>query len=272
MTAPIRIGILGCGKMARAMAARWLAEGACTRDDLRACTASAAGAQIVRDHLGIECGTSAADALEGADLVLLGIKPQQLADALPGLATLARPGQTWLSLLAGTPTHVLEDGLPQGISVVRCMPNTPARVGQGVLALCPGAHATAAAIDTARRLLTPLGRVVDVAEPQMDTFTAVAGCGPAYVLLFLEALAQAARDVGFAADDAQAVALQVVLGTAELARRDGRNPEVLRAEVTSKGGVTQAAIAVLEGQGWPGTLVQAVKAGVARSAELSQGK
>jgi len=272
MTAPLRIGIVGCGKMARAMAARWLAQGICRHDDLRACTATSAGAATVRDQLGIACGTDAADATAGADVVLLALKPQQLPAALPMLAALARPHQTWLSLLAGTPAHVLEHVLPEGVSVVRCMPNTPARVGHGVLALCPGVKAQASAVEVARRLLLPLGRVIDVAEPQMDAFTAIAGCGPAYVLLFLEALATSAVTVGFAAADAQAVALQIVLGTAELVRHDGREPALLRAEVTSKGGVTQAAIAVLQAHGWSDALVHAVQAGVARSVEMSQPK
>ena len=269
MTAKIRIGIVGCGKMARAMAARWLALGTSEAGEIRACTATQAGADAVREQLGVDCGTDGAAVVQGADLVVLGIKPQQLASALPSLAAHARPGQVWLSMLAGIPTRTLEAGLPPGIAVVRCMPNTPARLGQGVVAICAGSSANLEALAQVRSLLEPLGRVVDVAEPQMDAFTAVAGCGPAYVLLFLQALGEAAQAVGFSVEDARAVALQVVLGTAELARVDGRPVETLRAEVTSKGGVTQAAVAVLQAQSWSETLVQAVQAGVKRSVELS---
>lgn len=270
MTAKTRIGIVGCGKMARAMAARWLALDTCEAGELSACTATAAGAQTVSELLGIPCGTDSAAVVAAADLVVLGIKPQQLASTLPTLAASARPGQVWLSMLAGIPTRTLEAGLPPGVAVVRCMPNTPARLGQGVVAMCAGSAAGPQAVAEVRSLLEPLGRVVDVAESQMDAFTAVAGCGPAYVLLFLQALGEAAQAVGFSAEEARAVALQVVLGSAELARVDGRPVETLRAEVTSKGGVTQAAIAVLQAADWPAILVRAVRAGVERSIELSK--
>lgn len=264
----MRVGIVGCGKMARAIADRWLQAGVVQRSDLQASTSRAESAAEVQTTLGIACDTDAARAVTGADVVLLACKPQQ-AEAVVALASkAAKPGQIWLSVLAGIPTAKLAAWLPDGVTVLRAMPNTPVRLGLGVVALCGG---TAADRQAVQGLLQPLGQVVEVEEPRFDAFTAIAGCGPAYVFRFLEALQAAAEQQGFDPDTAQSLALQVAEGSLALARQAGRPAAELRAEVTSKGGMTEAALAHLAAVGWAEALGTAVEAARARGEALGRG-
>ena len=265
----MRVGIVGCGHMAQAMIARWLEAGTLTPVDLSACTAHEASASAVRRTLGIACGTDLAPVVAAAELVLLAFKPQQLGTILPQVAAVARPGQVWLSVLAGVDTARLESGLSEAATVVRCMPNTPVRLGLGDVAMAPGRHATAATLASVRRLLAPLGQVLELPEDKMDAFTAVAGCGPAYVFLFLEALAQAAEAAGLPPASTAGLARQVANGALALAAADPRSPAELRVEVTSKGGMTEAALAELAAAGWQAALVRAVGAAVLRGKALA---
>jgi len=206
--------------------------------------------------------------VRSCDIIVLGVKPQQVGALWPSLARTVRPRQVWLSLLAGVHTEQLEAMLP-GARVVRCMPNTPVRVGMGLIGLTAGRSADREATEIARILCRSAGEVVELAETDMDSFTAVAGCGPAYVFLFLEALAGAARALGMHEDIAAAMAIQVAAGALELARQEARPPAELRAEVTSKGGMTEAAIAELLDRGWPEAMTAAVKAAEARGRALA---
>ncbi len=263
-----RVGLVGCGKMAQALLGRWLDTGALQVHEVIGCTSQPESAREVRAIWGIECGTDPAAVVRTCDVILLGVKPQQAGVLWPILAPAVQPNQVWLSLLAGLHTEHLEAMLP-GARVVRCMPNTPVRVGMGLVGLTAGRSADAEAAEIARILCRAAGEVVELAEADMDAFTAVAGCGPAYVFLFLEALASAARALGMDEDVAAAMAAQVAAGALELARREARPPAQLRAEVTSKGGMTEAAIRELLARGWPEALTAAVQAAQARGQALA---
>ena len=262
-----RVGIVGCGKMAGAMLARWLETGTLQPDQVVACTASAASAAQVTATHGVACGTDAQAVVDAADVVLLAVKPQLRAGALAGLRP--RQGQVWLSVLAGVTTQSLAALLPD-VHVVRLMPNTPVRLGRGLIALTPATTCPSDVATRVRSLLAPLGTVVDVAESDVDAFTAVAGSGPAYVFLFIESLTAAGIAAGLSAAQSAVLAQETVLGAGLLAAADGRAPAVLRAEVTSKGGMTQAALEVLQARGWPDVLPDAVAAAVARAKELAK--
>lgn len=263
-----RLGIIGCGKMAGAMLARWLETATLEPHEVIACTGSASESEAVARSFGIACGTDAQAVVDGADTVLLAIKPQQRLAVLSQITP--RPGQRWMSILAGVPTATLENDLP-GTRILRLMPNTPVRLGRGLLALTPGTSAQPHDISATRALLQPLGTVVDIAEPLVDAFTAVAGSGPAYVFLFLEALATAGEAVGLDARTSALLAQETVLGAAVLAQEANRPPAELRADVTSKGGMTQAALNVLADRGWERAMQDAVQAAVDRAHELAKG-
>lgn len=253
--------------MAGAIVARWLETGTLLREQVVACTGTAASAERVRRELGVACGTDAQAVVDAADIVLLAVKPQVRGDALVGVQ--ARRGQLWLSVLAGVSTPTIQSMLAT-LQVIRLMPNTPVRLGRGLVAFTPGDGCSASFVGRARELLASLGRVVDVAEADVDAFTAVAGCGPAYVFLFMESLTAAGIAAGLPAEQARLLAQETVLGAAMLAAADERDPAVLRAEVTSRGGMTQAALEVLADREWAQSMPQAVLAAVARAKDLAK--
>lgn len=267
----MRVAVIGCGKMGGAMLRRWLEEGLVGRDAVVAVTATAAEARAVREALGVRCEIEARDALAGADLVLLAIKPQQVRALLPAWSAHVPAGQPWLSVLAGTPMAVLEQLLQGRARVSRAMPNTPAGVGRGATAICWAPDLDDQARAFQRRLLEGLGQVFEISESDMDAFAATAGSGPAYVYLFVEALAAAGVAQGLPAGTAESLALQVLAGAVALAQREGRPAAVLRAEVTSPGGMTEAALETLRARGWSDALAQAVSSAVARAGELARG-
>jgi pyrroline-5-carboxylate reductase len=222
-------------------------------------------------HLSDQYGVSATDAATAtatAEVLVLAVKPQDMAALLDEIAPVVRSGVVVISLAAGLPATFFEARLP-GARVVRTMPNTPGRVGAGVTAIAPGASADAAAVAITHQILETVGIVVDVAEAQLDLVTAVSGSGPAYVFLLAEALHDAAVELGLAPDLAARLVRQTVIGAAALLDASEATPEALRASVTSKKGTTDAAITVLEDRGARAAMVAALEAAVARAKELS---
>ncbi len=265
----MKLAVLGCGKMTGAMLRRWLDTASLPADSVRAVTRSRSSADRVAAEFGVQASTDACEAIRWADLVLLGIKPQQVGDVLPGWADHVPPGQVWLSVLAGTTTARLQALLGPHAAVVRLMPNTPVRLGLGATAVVWPTALAAASRAQIQELLRVLGEVIALREDRIDAFTAIAGSGPAYVFLFIEALSAAAEALGFSASEAQQMAVGVVRGASQMATEDPRSAAALRAEVTSPGGMTQAAIAEFEARGWPAVVADATQAAVARARELA---
>ncbi len=260
-----RIAMIGCGNLGSAIVQRWLSSATLTVDQLTACTAREHTSQQLARTLGIACSTDLARTLASADVAVLAFKPQQRALLLPRLAALPqRP--LWISLLAGVPLAELQATL--GGRVVRWMPNTPVAVGAGMVAQCTTAAVGADDLTTCAQLLRPLGASLGLAEAQFDAFTAVAGCGPAYVFAFCEALAAAATAQGLDEATAGEIARQTMIGAAQLLAVSSEPMAVLRQQVTSKGGMTEAALASLGAQHWAGVLDQAVAAAVAQAKQL----
>ncbi|MCO4760564.1 MAG: pyrroline-5-carboxylate reductase [Myxococcales bacterium] len=265
----MKLAIAGCGKMTGAMLHRWLKAGVVRPEDVRAITRSQSSADRVRAEFGVVATTEGAEAIAWADVVLLGIKPQQVHTVLPTWRPHAHPGQVWMSVLAGTRVARIQQLLGDEVAVVRLMPNTPVRVGNGATAVVWPDTLSPARQDDLHELLAALGEVVALQEDRIDAFTAIAGSGPAYVFLFLESLAQAAKALGFEDEQAERLALGVVRGASELATIDGRDASTLRAEVTSPGGMTHAAISVFQAAGWPEITTDAVEAALAHAAVLA---
>ncbi len=263
--ASMRLAVVGCGKMAEAMLTRWLEVGALRPDEVVAVVRRADRAQELAGRHGIATSLELAT-VATADVVVLGIKPQQLATLAPSLRPYVGDAQLWISLLAGTPEVRLQAECPGRWQ--RWMPNTPCRLGVGATAVC-GAAAPAAIAPRLEALLAALGDVHALREDQFDAFTAVAGSGPAYVFAFVEALAAAGTAQGIAPAEAERLARAVVIGAAALLQRDPREAAALRADVTSPGGTTEAALRTLTTRGWSDAMVAAIDAGVARAQELA---
>jgi pyrroline-5-carboxylate reductase len=261
----LSVVIYGCGKMVEAMLARWVEAEALSPREVTAVVRRPQRADELRQRYGITT-TLDASALRAADIVVLGVKPQQLDAVAPSIRSFAQPHQLWISVLAGTPLANLHARIPARWQ--RWMPNTPCRLGLGATAVC-GEPAPPETMQRLGNLLRALGESHPLLEPQIDAFTAVAGSGPAYVFAFVEALAEAARAQGIGDDQANRLARAVVVGAAGLLQADPRDAAALRTDVTSPGGTTEAALRTLAAHGWSQAMVAAIGAGVSRARVLA---
>ncbi len=226
--------------------------------------AEQAGAKVYSDH------TALADGFE-PDMIILAVKPQVMRDVLPAYERWSGGRTTYLSVAAGVRIETFADAFPGATPIIRCMPNTPAAIGKGMMVCCLNGHVTADAKTLCTDLLSSSGRVSFVDdEAQMDAVTAVSGSGPAYVFHFIECLTKAGEEAGLPADLAAELAMQTVYGAGILAASSDTDPGVLRQQVTSPGGTTAAALEVFMGSGRQQALVsEAVAAAADRSRELA---
>jgi pyrroline-5-carboxylate reductase len=211
-----------------------------------------------------------AKAVPGHDVVVVAVKPRDVADVLESLAGELTEAQTVVSLAAGVTTQTYEAQLGS-VPVVRAMPNTPALVGESVTGVAAGRHADAAHLDTAREVLGAVGTVRIMDESLMDAVTAVSGTGPAYVFLLAEAMTEAAMREGLPRDIAEGFVHQTIRGAGHLLTDTGKSPARLRYEVTSPGGTTAAAMHILEEKGFRALVEDAVRAAAVRARELGGG-
>lgn len=214
-----------------------------------------------------------ADAVEGATVVVIAVKPGDVEPVLTELAEIQENSdddQLLVSLAAGIPTVKFENLLPAGTAVVRVMPNTPMLVGQGASAICGGRYATPAQLDLVEEMLASVGMVRRVKESLMDAVTAVSGSGPAYVFLAIEAMIDSGVALGLTRAVSSDLAVQTFLGSAAMLAESGESPTELRAAVTSPGGTTAAGVRVLEREGLRSAFYEAMAAVRDRSAELGK--
>lgn len=261
------IAFIGAGNMADALV-KGLLHAGCRRERLRASDVEAARRERMRAAHGISVFADNVEAAGDADVVVLAVKPQHFPDAVPPLAAVAE-GRLFLSIAAGIPTRKIEAMLGGAARVVRAMPNTPALVGAGISAICGGTRASAEDLAMAEAILGAVGRVVRVEERLMDAVTAVSGSGPAYFFRVMEALESAAIAQELPSAVARELAVATAWGAGRLAAETGRTPGELRAQVTSKGGTTEAALRVLEARDIGGCFLEAVEAAVRRARELA---
>lgn len=208
------------------------------------------------------------DSVAGADVVLLVVKPQDVATVLPLLAASVEADATVVSLAAGVRTATIEVALPETVSVVRAMPNTPAVIGRGMFGVSPGSRVPAERLDAVVDLLASGGEVVVVDESQQDAVTAVSGSGPAYLFHLAEHMIAAGVEGGLSPEAARTLTVQTLVGSAELLAGSDEQPEELRRRVTSPNGTTHAAITTFDEHGVGEGIRAGVRAAIARSAEL----
>jgi pyrroline-5-carboxylate reductase len=242
----MKIGFLGAGKMARALAGGLVRGGIATAQDIICSSRSAESAQAFLNLLpGARWSGDTAGLIRASDLAVLAIKPQQIPEALPPLRE-ASAGKLILSLAAGITLAQLAKSLHPTARLVRAMPNTPMQVGQGASVYAAGPGATGADLALIDRVLASAGKAWRVEEKQIDTITALSGSGPAYVFHFLDALIRGAVALGLEEKLARELALQTILGSAQLAAQSSLTPLDLAGQVKSPRGTTLAGCAVLE--------------------------
>lgn len=264
--------LVGCGNMGRAMLEGWLTAGKLEpaqvlvvepEEALRE-RASALGVATIADINGIAPDVT-------PKLVIFAVKPQVIATVAPAYAGFS-PNATFLSVAAGIPIAAFEKFLGRDAAIIRCMPNTPAAIGKGMMVTVANPAVTPKMASFVADLLSASGKVVEIAdEAQMDIVTAVSGSGPAYVFHFIECLTAAGEAAGLPPDTARLLAMQTVHGAAALAAESDEEPGELRRQVTSPNGTTAAALSVLMGDDRMKKLVgEAVEAARIRSEELGR--
>ncbi len=224
-------------------------------------------AQELTDRYSIQ-SAAAEVAASDADIVIAVVKPQDMRAALTEIAESIPPSTLIISIAAGITTSAISSLVPQA-SVVRAMPNTPARIQQGVIGISAGERCSAEQFEQAAVLLGAVGLVIEIPEALQDAITATSGSGPAYFFYLAEAMMQGAQEAGLSESDARAAVVQTLLGSAELLAGSTQSPATLRANVTSPNGTTAAAIEVLNEQGVNAAIVQAMLAARDRSQELA---
>jgi pyrroline-5-carboxylate reductase len=267
-----KIAFLGTGNMAEALVKGLLRAGAAAPADLLCAEPRDARRAEIAQRYGVKALASNREAVAAADVVVLSVKPQAMEPVLEEIAGAVDGGKLVLSIAAGVPIAAIAAKLARGTRIVRSMPNTPALAGAGAAALAAGPHATAADLELARRIFEAVGTAVVVAEPLLDAVTGLSGSGPAFVYLFIEALADGGVKAGLARAEALQLAAQTVLGAAKLVLESGEHPGRLKDQVTSPGGTTIAGIHALEKGGFRGVVIDAVEAAARRSRELGEKK
>jgi pyrroline-5-carboxylate reductase len=212
-----------------------------------------------------------ATAAKSADVLVLVVKPQDMDGLLAEIRDHVVPGNLVVSLAAGITTEFLESRLPEGSSVVRVMPNTPALVDQGMAAISPGQHCTPEHLDEAEALLRSCGRVVQVPEKYQDAVTAISGSGPAYIFYVVEAMIEAGVVLGLPRNTSTELVVQTLFGAATMLKETGEHPTVLRERVSSPGGTTVAALRQLDDHKVRAAFISAIEAAARRSHELAAG-
>ncbi len=224
--------------------------------------------EFLTQQYGVETTIDNQAIASSAEVLLLAIKPQ-VFDRVTADLRPTNPQQIVLSILAGVPLKRLEAAFPDQ-PVIRAMPNTPATVGAGMTAIAAGQQAQATHLETAQRIFSAVGEVVEVPENLLDAVTGLSGSGPGFVAVMIEALIDGGVSVGLPRATATRLALQTVRGTAELLQTTGLHPAELKDRVTSPGGTTIAGVAHLEQAGLRSALIGAVQAACRRSQELGQ--
>jgi pyrroline-5-carboxylate reductase len=222
----------------------------------------------LREKYGVEVLANV-DAAARADTVALVVKPQDMGDVLNEIAPHLRAGQVLISLAAGITTDYIEKHIPDGIAVVRVMPNTPALVDEGMAAISAGTHCDEEHLALAEGMMSVTSRVVRVPENQQDAITAISGSGPAYLFFVVESMIEAGVHLGLPRSTATELVIQTMVGSAKLLRETGTHPTVLREQVTSPGGTTAAAIRQLEDHKVRAAFIMAMEAARDRSVALA---
>ena len=261
-----QIAIIGAGVMGETLLAAVLKAGHST-DDVVITEKREERAAELREKYGVEV-LGNVEAARLADILLLVVKPQDMAAVLAEIGEAVRPGSTVMSLAAGIRIDAIEAALADGVAVIRAMPNTPALVDEGMFGLSPGNACSEAQLADARALLESSGKIVVLEERLQDALTGVSGSGPAYVFYLAEAMIAGGVAAGLDEETARVLTVQTIAGSAKLL--DGPDaPDVLRKRVTSPNGTTAAAIATFDDRGVGESVAAGVVAAAARSAELS---
>ena len=265
------VGIVGAGKIGSAIARGIIRTGLVTSDQVMASDVSDPLRQTIANELGIGVTSDNRQLCDFADVVILAVKPQIVDSVVKQMAKSLGAGKLLVSVAAGVPLSRIQAGLTPGARVVRVMPNICCVVGAGAAAYVGGPHATPQDLEIVGSILNSFGVGLAVEEKDLDAVTGLSGSGPAYVFLFIEALADGGVKVGLSREVAVKLALHTVYGAARMALDSAKHLSELKDEVTSPGGTTIAGLHALEQKSFKGIVMDAVVGATKRSQELGKG-
>jgi pyrroline-5-carboxylate reductase len=265
------LAVLGAGKAGEALIAGVLSSGWREPGEIVATARHAERLEELAGRHGIRTTAANAEAVDGAGIVVIGVKPQDIETLLGDISGAVTAEQTVVSIAAAIPTALIEKHLSDRVPVVRAMPNTPMTVHEGMAGVAAGTYAEEKHLALAEEVLGSVGRTVRVDEDYMDAITAVSGSGPAYFALLAESMIEAGILLGLSREVSTDLVVQTMLGTAKLLRDEKMHPVELREAVTSPGGTTIAAIRELEQAGVRAAFLNAIQAAMNRSKELAKG-
>jgi pyrroline-5-carboxylate reductase len=266
------IAFVGSGNMAEALIKGLIASRKVSLEQLIVCARRPERAAAVAQRHGIRSAPNAQSCVDGAEIVIVAVKPQGMAPVLASISSDLSRDSLVISVAAGITTGAIEAQLKPSARVVRVMPNAAAMVGQSATAISAGAHASPADLTTSRSIFEAVGRVVVVDEVHLDAVTGLSGSGPAYIFLIIEALSDAGVKVGLSREIALELAGQTLLGSAHMLLETGQHPGWLKDQVTSPGGTAIAGLHTLEAGGLRTTLINAVEVATRRAQELGAAK
>jgi pyrroline-5-carboxylate reductase len=270
MTSNLKIGFLGAGKMATALAKGFLRAGLVGPADLAASDVVITARENFARETGGKVFAGNREVLQAATVLVASVKPAQVGAALREVRGDFTNDHRLFSIAAGVPIARLAESLPDGARIIRVMPNTPALVGASASAYALGAAATEADAELAQKLFSSVGYACRVNEALLDAVTGLSGSGPAYVYLVIEALSDGGVAAGLPRDVAVKLAAQTVLGGARMVLETGLHPGALKDQVTSPGGTTIEGVHELEKAGLRAALINAVRAAAEKSKKLGQ--
>ncbi|TFD85896.1 pyrroline-5-carboxylate reductase [Cryobacterium serini] len=269
------IAFLGAGSMARAILAGLLKPGVNVEGDIRVTNRTAAKAAELADTEGVTAYATEVDAdanlkaIDGAQIVIIAVKPHMVADLLDEIGNSLAPGTLVLSVAAGVTIDTFESLLPDSVHVIRTMPNTPAVVGMAVTGISAGTRSNDVDLELTRALFATVGDVLVVPESKLDALSTISGSGPAYVFYLIEQLTETARSKGFTPEEAAVMVNGTFLGASALLAVSDKSPSELRRQVTSPAGTTERAVWELEKGGLKELFDTATDAALARAKELA---
>ena len=266
-----RIAVLGAGKMGGILLQAFLKQQLFAPDEITATVAHQERATVLSTQWGVEVTTDNLRAAQGADILLLAVKPFQVAGMLERIRPALRGDTLLISVAASVRTRAIEEAAGQELAVIRAMPNTPSTLGAGIAGLCRGRFVADAQMDFASRMFATVGRTVVVDEKHMDAVTGLSASGPAFIYIILESLAEAGVKVGLPRDVATLLAAQTTFGAAKMVLDTGYHPALLKDAVTTPAGCTIDGILELEEGGLRVTLIKAVMRATERARELASG-
>ena len=269
------IAFLGAGSMARAVLAGLLKPGVTVEGGIRVTNRTAVKAAELADTEGVTAYATEVDAdanlkaIDGAEIVIIAVKPYMVADLLAEIGSSLAPGTLVLSVAAGVTIDTFESLLPETVHVIRTMPNTPAVVGMAVTGISAGTRSSEADLALTSALFATVGDVLVVPESKLDALSTISGSGPAYVFYLIEQLTEAAISKGFTPEEAAVMVNGTFLGASALLAVSDKSPSELRRQVTSPSGTTERAVWELEKGGLKELFDTATDAALARARELA---